>query len=82
MIVSKEKSVTLTGIVIPADWNRKQEVIGAALATADEQEYRIRMIGKGKELLGRLQRQIEATCTLDRDKNGRSVITVKGYIVK
>ena len=41
MALPKGKTVTLTGIVIPADWNDRQEVVAAALATADEKEYRI-----------------------------------------
>jgi hypothetical protein len=82
MALPKGKTVTLTGIVIPADWNDRQEVIAAALATADEKEYRISTTKKGKELLGVLQREVEATGVLDRDEKGRNVITVRSYIVK
>lgn len=82
MVLPKGKTVTLTGIVIPADWNDRQEVIAAALATADEKEYRICSTKKGKELLGALQREVEATGVLDRDEKGRNVITVRRYIVK
>lgn len=82
MALPKKKSVTLTGIVIPADWNNRQEVIVAALATADEKEYRIDGNKKGKELLDCLQRQVEATGVLKRDEKGRDVITVRRYIVK
>jgi len=82
MALPKGKTVTLTGIVIPADWNDRQEVIAAALATADEKEYRICTTKKGKELLSELQREVEATGVLDRDEKGRNVITVRRYIVK
>jgi hypothetical protein len=82
MALPRKKSVALTGIVIPADWNERQELIATALATADEKEYRIVGNKRGKELLGCLQRQIEATGTLEQDGNGRDVITVKRYIVK
>jgi hypothetical protein len=82
MALSKRKTVTLTGIVIPADWNDRQEVIAAALATADEKEYRICTTKTGKELLGALQREVEATGILDRDEKGRSLITVKRYMIK
>lgn len=82
MALPKRKTVTLTGIVIPADWNDRQEVIAAALATADEKEYRISLTKKGKELLDALQREVEATGALDRDEKGRNVITVRSYIIK
>lgn len=78
----KVQSVTLTGIIIPVDWNDDHEVIVTALATADEKEYRIGGNRKGKELLGYLQRQLEATGTLGEDEQGRPVITIRGYIVK
>jgi hypothetical protein len=82
MALPGKKTVTLTGIVIPADWNDRQEVVAAALATADEKEYRIAGNKKGKELLDALQRQVEATGALERDEKGRNVITIRRYIVK
>ena len=82
MALKKVQNTTLTGIVIPADWNDRQEVIAAALAKADEKEYRISTTKKGKELLGALQREVEATGVLERDEEGRNVITVRSYIVK
>ncbi|MBN2439523.1 MAG: hypothetical protein JXL20_13095 [Deltaproteobacteria bacterium] len=82
MALPRKKTVTLTGIVIPADWNDQQEVVAAALATADEKEYRIAGNKKGKELLDALQRQVEVTGALKRDETGRNVITIRRYIVK
>jgi hypothetical protein len=82
MVLPRKKTVTLTGIVIPADWNDRQEIIVASLATADEKEYRIAGNKKGKELLDALQRQVEATGTLGRDEKGRNVITIRHYIIK
>jgi hypothetical protein len=82
MALKKTQSATLTGIVIPADWNDDQEVVAAALATPDEKEYRIGGNRKGRELLGYLQHQVEATGPLSEDEKGRRVITVRRYIVK
>jgi len=82
MTLARERIVTLTGIVIPADWNDHQEVVAAALATADEKEYRIAGNKKGKELLDALQHQVEATGALKRDEKGRNVITIRHYMVK
>jgi hypothetical protein len=82
MALKKAHTVTLTGIVIPAGWNAEQEVIAVALATADEREYRIAGNRKGGELIGYLQRQIEATGPLSEDGKGGMVMTVRRYIVK
>jgi hypothetical protein len=81
MALPRKKTVTLLGIVIPADWNDRQEVIAAALATADEKEYRIASNKRGKELLSCLQRQIKATGALEQDEKGGDIIAVKSYIV-
>lgn len=78
----RAQGITLTGIVIPVDWNDDHEVIVTALATADEKEYRIGANRKGKELMAYLQRQVEATGTREEDEEGRPVITIKRYIVK
>jgi hypothetical protein len=82
MALKKSQTATLTGIVIPADWNDDQEVVAAALAMADEKECRIGGNRKGKELLGYLQRQVEVTGPLSEDEKSGMVITVKRYIVK
>ncbi len=82
MALNKTKNTTLTGIVIPADWNDDQEVTAAALATADEKEYRISGNKKGKELLSYLQRQLEVRGTLEKDERGRPAIRVRSYLVK
>ncbi len=82
MVLPRKKTATLTGIVIPTDWNDRQEVVAAALATADEKEYPIAGNKKGKELMDLLQHQVEATGALERDEKGRMVITIRSYIVK
>ena len=82
MALKKAQSATLTGIVIPADWNDDQEVVAVALATPDEKEYRIDVNRNGRELLDHLQRQVEVTGPLSEDEKGRRVITVRRYIVK
>lgn len=78
----RAQSITLTGIVIPVDWNNDHDVIVAALATADEKEYRIVGNRKGKELFAYLQHQVDAEGVLGEDEEGRIVITIKRYIIK
>jgi len=82
MILKKDRPATLAGILIPADWNDRHEVIALALATADEKEYRIGRGKKGRELHSLLHRHVEITGTLRLEENGKSMITVRHYIVK
>ncbi len=82
MVLKKDRPATLAGILIPADWNDRHEVIALALATADEKEYRIGRGKKGRELRSLLHRYVEVTGALSLDEKGRPVITVRNYIVK
>lgn len=82
MAQKKAKPATLTGIIIPADWNERHELIAVALATADEKEYRIGGGRKEKELLDLLHRQVEVTGPLTKDENGREIIAVRSYLLK
>ncbi len=82
MALKKAQTATLTGIVIPVDWNEDHEVIAVALAMPDEKEYRIGANRRGKELLRHLQRQVEVTGLLSEDEKGRMVVTVRNYVIK
>jgi len=82
MVLKKARPATLTGIIIPADWNERHELIAVALATADEKEYRIGGGRKGKELLELLHRQVEVNGALAKDENGKEIVTVRSYILK
>jgi hypothetical protein len=82
MVIPNKRPGTLAGILIPADWNDRHEVIALALATADEKEYRIGRGKKGRELHSLLHRHVEVTGTVRLEENGKSVITVRHYIVK
>ena len=82
MVTQKKRPATLVGILIPADWNDRHEVIALALATADEKEYRIGRGKKGKELQSLLHRYVEVTGTVSLDEQGNPVMTVSRYIVK
>lgn len=82
MPARKKSAVTLTGIVIPTEWDEEQRLVGVSLATADEKEYRIGATKKGRELFHYLQQQVEIAGDLSLDENGRPVITVRRYYPK
>jgi hypothetical protein len=82
MALKKVHSATLTGIVIPVDWNEDHDVVAVALAMPDEKEYRVGGNRRGKELLRHLQRQVEVTGLLSEDEKGRTVISVRNYVIK
>jgi hypothetical protein len=79
MKMKPEKKVTsISGIIVPVDWDEKGNVIAAAISCHGEVEYRIDNNTKGSELLSFIQEEVEATGIV-REKADRKVITVTEY---
>ena len=67
--VSKASLAKIRGLIIPADWDEEGNVKGIAISTRKEEEYRIDMSQKGKELMAYLQREAEVRGFLREEKN-------------
>lgn len=76
-----EKPITLRGIVIPVDWDKKGKVVTAALSTHTEDEYLIDHDYKGEELLHYIQEEVEVSGVVRETRNNK-IITVRKYILK
>ena len=59
----------IRGLIIPADWDDEGNVKGIAISTRKEEEFRIDMSHKGKELMAYLQREAEVHGFLREEKN-------------
>jgi lysyl-tRNA synthetase class II len=75
----KTKEQTITGNVIPAEWDDDDNVIQVAIQTEDYDEYLVEHNGKGKELLAFIDYNVEATGTVRQRKDGELTISVKRY---
>ena len=75
--------VIIRGIVIPADWDEKGNVVAVAVSTYDEVEYLINIERhkKGEELLSLIRKEVEIS-GLVREDEGSKIITVKKYRLK
>jgi len=74
----KTSTISVEGIIIPANWDNKGNVVGLAIATRDEEEYLI----TDKDQMARLKpllRQEVAITGILRIKKGRSIIKVKRF---
>jgi len=74
--------ITITGIVIPVDWDEEGNALAAAISSPDEQEYFIKQDAKGKELVGLMRQEIEASGVVRKGIKGRKTVTVKNYRLK
>lgn len=73
--------VTISGIVIPVDWDEKGNVVAVAVSTCDEVEYLIDRHEKGEELLSLIRKEVEISGLVHEDK-GSKTIAVKKYRLK
>ena len=75
----KSKERTITGIVIPEDWDENDNVIRVAIKTLDYVEYVVECNSKGKELLALVDEKVKATGTIRERVHGDMIISVKSY---
>ena len=75
----KTKEETITGIVIPAEWDDDDNIIQVAIPTEDYDEYLVEHNEKGKELLAFINYEVEAVGPVRKRKDGEMTITVKRY---
>lgn len=74
----ENRLTTVTGVIIPADWDRDGRITGVAISTHDEKEYLVRRRAKGAELVRLLQKEVEVTGWTELDQ-GKKTIVVKDY---
>ena len=79
MLWNEENNLTtITGLIIPANWDRDGNVTGVAISTHDEDEYLVQERAKGAEMLRLVRREVEVTGWAELDQ-GKKTITVKDY---
>ena len=70
--------VSIRGIIIPADWDEKGNIVAVGISTYDEVEYLIENNEKGKELLAFIRQQVKVSGEV-RQKRGKKIITINEY---
>jgi hypothetical protein len=68
--------ICIEGIIIPANWDEKGNVVDLAIATRDEKEYLITDKDQVARLKPLLRQEVEIKGTL-RTKEGRRIINVQ-----
>ena len=75
----KAREQTITGIIVPAEWDDDDNVIGVAIETEDYEEYFVDQNEKGRELLAFIDYEVEVTGTVTRRRDGDMTINVRSY---
>lgn len=73
---TKPGSETLTGIVTPIAWDASDQVTSVALYATDDEEY---LIENGDKFIDLIQKSIEATGMVKRDKKSAKSIFIKRF---
>lgn len=79
--MSKDRGIedTISGIVIPVEWDDDDDVIGVAIQTSDEEEYRVDGNKKGRELLDLIEQEVEVSGMIREDEYDNFIIKVNEY---
>ena len=70
--------ICVEGIIIPASWDNKGNVVDLAIATRDEEEYLITDKDQVARLKPLLRQEVEITGIL-RTREGKTIIRVKRF---
>ena len=76
-----EGSITIRGLLVPADWDEKGNITEAAVSTYFEEEYVIEANARGEALLPFLRQKVKVIGLVEMDDRGRKVVRVEEYEV-
>ena len=80
MIYPDEKPITIRGLVIPADWDEKGNVVGVAISTFDENEYLVDRDEESEGLLSIIREEVKVSGIV-REERGKKRFRVKPSII-
>jgi hypothetical protein len=74
-----EKEITISGYVIESEWDDSDDLVAVGIETDEDEEYLIEPDELGEELFDRLDRRVEVTGIVQKDKDGNMRIKVTDY---
>ena len=77
----KSRQRTITGVIVPEDWDANDKVIRIGLKTFDFSEYIIEHNRHARGLMSLLNRQVRVTGKVRQRLDGEFMLSVEGYEV-
>jgi len=71
--MKKERTTTIRGIVIPAVWNEKGDIVSVAIATYHEETYLVAEGAVGQGLLSLLKKRVVVDGIVNRQSTHRTI---------
>ena len=75
----KSKELTVSGLILPVEWDENDKIIGVVIETADEESYIVEGDKKGQELLKLIHQEVEATGRVKEGEYGNLHIKLTSY---
>ena len=72
---------TITGILIPQQWDDNGNVIGVSIQAFDESEYIIKTYKRGKKLLDFINQKVKVTGKVFEGEDGKLLVEVNRFEV-
>ena len=77
----KDELTTIQGIIIPASWDKKGEIVAVAVATMDEQEFLVEDDAVSRNLLSHIHQEAVLRGSVKR-KQKKPILKVETFKVK
>ena len=74
----KDELTTVQGIIVPARWDKKGDVVAVAVATMDEQEFMVEVDAVGRNLLSHIHQEAVLRGSVKR-KQKKSILKVETF---
>jgi hypothetical protein len=78
----ENETKTVSGLIIPVDWDSDGNVLGVAIFDKEEKRYVIIQDKKGKELLKLIRAELEVDGDIKKGKKGKPILKVKDFRLK
>ena len=75
----KSRQRTITGVIVPEDWDADDKVIRVGIKTSDYREYIIEYNRQGRELMSLINHQVRVTGKIRERLDGEFMLNVEGY---
>jgi hypothetical protein len=78
----EEKRIRLRGLILPVEWEENGRILGLAVLTDDEQEYRIEKNRMWRALLDLRRQRLEITGVPGVRRDGKPKISIHSYRIE
>lgn len=75
----KSKKCRITGIIVPSEWTDSGGISNISLLTPDEKEYQVDLNKSGRELMKKINEQVEIEGKLEKLVDGQAKVYISRY---